>query len=381
MNFTKVNPNIKRLSSPDMLRGLLIILMALDHANYFVTQKHSPGEYWGGPFPIYHDALPFLTRFFTHFAAPGFFFLMGIGMTLFSINYQNQGWSKRKIMRHFWIRGILLMVLQLLIVNRAWEHSPQGWNVNIYIGVLFALGGAMILGSFILWSNPLTLLIIACLLFIGTEFLVPDLSQWNQISFSHPLDYLNPILIRPGGTSVFWSNYPILPWLELVIFGMVFGHWLSEYPKKAYQWGLILGFIFLILFGMIRILNGFGNIRPQIGNSWIDFFNVVKYPPSMSFTLLTTGINLILLWVFSKVNISMTRYLKPLFVFGREPLFFYILHLFIYAGLGFILTPNGTTLLLMFPIWIFGLVILYPLCQWYGEIKKQPLAEKFLRYL
>ena len=87
----KQNDVSTRLFAVDALRGLIIILMALDHANMFVAHKHSPGEYWGSGFPIYYDSLSFMTRFVTHLAAPGFFFLMGIGMLLFAEAQQKRG--------------------------------------------------------------------------------------------------------------------------------------------------------------------------------------------------------------------------------------------------------------------------------------------------
>ena len=136
-----------RISTLDALRGLIMILMALDHANHFIAQQHSPGEYWGGQFPVYHDALAFLSRLVTHLSAPGFFFLMGVGMMLFTDSRRKQGWSWRAVVGHFLIRGGLLIGLQFLVVNRAWELSPGGWVLETYVGVLFALGGAMVLGS------------------------------------------------------------------------------------------------------------------------------------------------------------------------------------------------------------------------------------------
>ncbi|MEJ2266660.1 MAG: heparan-alpha-glucosaminide N-acetyltransferase domain-containing protein, partial [Anaerolineales bacterium] len=147
-----------RLFAPDALRGLIIVLMALDHANIFIAHKHSSGEYWGGAFPVYNDALAFLTRFVTHFCAPGFFLLMGAGMALFAHSRQERGWTRAEIIRHFLIRGGALILLQLLVVNRAWELTPGGWGIQIYIGVLFALGANMVMGSLFLWLKPVYLL-------------------------------------------------------------------------------------------------------------------------------------------------------------------------------------------------------------------------------
>jgi len=100
----KVVEKAPRLFSIDALRGLIMVLMALDHANYFITNLHSIGEYWGGsPLPVYNDPLVFLTRFVTHLAAPGFFFLMGTGMILFANSRQKQGWKKSAIIQHFFV--------------------------------------------------------------------------------------------------------------------------------------------------------------------------------------------------------------------------------------------------------------------------------------
>ena len=367
----KIQIKSSRLIAVDALRGLIIILMALDHANHFVAQKHPPGEHWGGNFPVYDSALPFLTRLVTHLAAPGFFFLMGVGMLLFAQRRRKDGWSRWAIIRHFLIRGTLLIGLQLFVVNRAWKLSPGGWGLNIYIGVLFALGGTMILGSLLLWLRPKYLLALTVLLFFGTELLHPAPGQWSTANFG----LANLLLAYSGGDSNLWSNYPIVPWLELVTFGLVFGYWLGDDAKEAYDRGLKLGIIFLLAFVALRLFDGFGNIRPRAGQTWIDFLNEVKYPPSMVFTLLTTGFNLIVLWLFSRLSVVRPFLFKPLAIYGRAPLLFYILHLFLFAILGRLFTSQGTTIPKMYFYWIVGLLILYPVCLWYGRFKqRQPVS-------
>ena len=369
-----------RTFAVDALRGLIIVFMALDHASYFVAHKHSTGEYWGGAFPVYDDSLAFMTRFITHLSAPGFFFLMGVGMLLFADAYQKRGWGKWAVIRHFLIRGMVLIAVQLLVVNRAWPLAAEGWP-NIYIGVLIALGGTMILGSFLLWIRPIYLLLLAVVLFIGTELLVPDPGSWGGLQFLNPFDYLNPILIYPGGNASLWSNYPLLPWLELVVFGILFGRWLIRDQQQAYGGAISIGLGFLLGFLIIRYLDGFGNILPRMGNSWIDFLNVVKYPPSIVFTLLTLGINLVLLGLFAKANEKLRFFFFPLVVFGRAPLFFYIVHLFLYAGLGIWLAPKGTSIAGMYPYWLLGLLILFPVCLFYGKLKHRQPANKILQFL
>jgi uncharacterized membrane protein len=366
----------RRLQAVDAQRGLIIILMALDHANHFVAQKHSPGEYWGGAFPAYSEAVPFLTRLVTHLAAPGFFFLMGIGMALYAIRRAKEGQRRRQIMGHFWFRGVLLIALQFLVVNRAWQLSPGGWGPNIYVGVLYALGGAMIVCSLLLWLRPGYLLLLAGLLFIGTELIHPEPAAWNQMALSD----FQRLIVHPGGDLRLWSNYPLLPWLELTIFGLAYGRQLAHDPRRTYRQGLLLGVGLLVLFVGARALDGFGNIRPRAGDTWIDFLNVVKYPPSLTFTLLTMGVNLVALWFFSRIAERRSIILWPLVVYGRTPLFFYLVHLYLYAALGLLLTPGGTSVTGMMPYWLLGLLILFPLCLWFARVRNSSTVNWALRY-
>lgn len=367
---------ISRLLPLDALRGLIMVLMALDHANHFIAQQHPPGEYWGGKFPVYDAPLAFLTRFVTHLAAPGFFFLMGVSMLLFAHSRRARGWSEWAIFRHFVIRGALLMVLQLLVANRAWELSSGGWVLDTYIGVLFALGAAMILGSALLRLKPNCLLVLTVALVLGTELLVPEPGLWGK-----RMSLLKLLLIAPGGDQVLWSNYPALPWLELVTLGMLFGHWLIDQPQKAFERAFKLGGALILAFLVLRYIDRFGNIRPRAGDTWIDFFNVVKYPPSITFTLLTMGVSLTILGLFAQIHSKVQRYLHPLAVLGRVPLFFYISHLFLYAGLGLWLTPNGTSIPKMYPFWLLGVLTLFPLCLRYGQLKDRQPANSILRFL
>lgn len=111
-----------RLLPLDLLRGSLIILMALDHANYHIAQQHSSGEYWGGVFPDFLSPLYFLTRFITHVCAPGFFFLMGMSMILFASSRRKKGWDETEIRAHFLLRGLAFIVIQqVLNFSQIWS--------------------------------------------------------------------------------------------------------------------------------------------------------------------------------------------------------------------------------------------------------------------
>ena len=370
------NHRASRLVAVDGLRGLIIALMALDHANHFIAHKHPPGEYWGGGFPVYYDALTFITRLVTHLAPSGFFLLMGIGMVLFADSGRRRGWSEWAVIKHFLARGVVLIALQLMLVNRAWESHPSGWGIDIYIGVLVALGGSMILGSLLLRLRPKYLLALTGLLVLGAELLTPNPGQWNQA-----LPAVIRVLLIPGGSPDLWVNYPVLQWLELTVLGIALGHLLAENAAGTYRQAPMAGVTLIAAFVVVRHLDGFGNIRPRMGNDWIDFFNVVKYPPSIAYTLLTTGTNLIILGFFGLAGQKVERFLQPLATFGRTPLFFYITHLFLYLGLGLLVAPNGTSIPLMYPFWLLGLLILYPLCLWYGRFKQRQPAGSVFRFL
>jgi uncharacterized membrane protein len=378
--FEAAGARAARIFAPDALRGLIIVFMALDHANLLVAQQHPSGEYWGGSLPVYGDSLAFLTRFVTHFCAPGFFLLMGLGMALFARTRLERGWTRWEVIRHFLTRGVMLIALQFLVVNLAWNLSPGGWDPQIYIGVLFAFGGAMIVGSLLLWLRPVYLLGLTLALLIGTELLVPDAGLWGaRMNVPTLLLLLPGGFFSPEGSVVLWSNYQTLPWLEMATLGLVFGHWLADESREAFGRAWKLGLACLAAFVVVRYLDGFGNIRPRMGDGWIGFFNLVKYPPSIAFTLMTTGVNLSLLWLFSRAGERSRRFLWPLVIFGQAPLFFYVQHLFLYVGLGHLFAPNGTSIPAMYPFWLLGLLILFPLCLGYGWFKRRQPRDRGLR--
>lgn len=373
---TPLGSKHERLIPVDALRGSIIVLMALDHANYFVAQQHPAGEHWGGPLPHYSNALAFVTRLVTHPVAPGFFFLMGVGMILFTLSRREQGWRDGEISHLFLLRGSLLVGLRLLVVNRAWQMGPAPFP-RIYLGVLFALGGCMILGSFLLHLPAPMLLVLTGALLLGTELSHPEPNRWGLI-FDQPLALM---FSYSGGDLRLWSNYPILPWLELVTFGMVFGHWLRADAGRAYRRALALGLVGLIFFVALRWLDGFGNIRPQAGSRWVDFLNTVKYPPSLTFTLMTMAANLIVFWALSRMATVRSRLLWPLLALGRAPLFCYLVHLFLYALMAELLAPGGTTIAAIYPYWLLGLLLLLPAAHWLGRFKRRQHVGSLVRFL
>jgi uncharacterized membrane protein len=373
-----------RLLPLDALRGLIMILMAMDHASYFVAKVHR-GEFWGISLPQYCDVLPFLTRWVTHVCAPGFFLLMGVGMILFRASRLKAGWIEKKIIRFFVTRGLLLIVLQLLVENPAWmlgglgagvkqiEPPGGGEAVMLHFGVLYGLGASMILFAILLRANAVTIASLSIGSIFATQWLTPGVSEVGVLH--SPL--LRLILI-PGHTGIWQSFYPIVPWLGISGIGIVFGKLLLKDSDKLLRYAFPVGLTSLGFFFAIRWLDGFGNFHSW-SNGWISFLNVTKYPPSLSFVLLTLGISFLFIFLFSRTEQVLTRIGQPLLIFGRTALFFYVVHLYLYAIIG-LAFPNGTSWQRMYLFWFLGLLMLFPMCLWYGKFKKKKPMESVWRF-
>lgn len=350
----------RRLLPVDALRGMIIVVMALDHANTFISNGKLGPEMWTGLFPNYagHPPITFLTRFFTHLAAPGFFLLMGVGMAMLADSRRQRGWSGARTDRFFLLRGGLLILLQFLVENRAWDFGSQP---VIYFGVLYGLGASMIFAILLLKLPKGWLLLISGLLILSTIFTLPA----AQMGFSS-YPFWTRLLFLPGTTGMVVVYYPLIPWLGVVGLGIVYGRWLREDRKSAYRGAFWIGIGALLLFVILRLIGGIGNIRPPIGEDWTAYLNVVKYPPSVAFLSLTLGVNMFLVALFSRFP---EKILWPLAVFGLVPLFFYLTHLFLYKFAGGWLDPGAVDIPRMYPYWLLGLVILWPLCLLYGQFK------------
>jgi uncharacterized membrane protein len=375
----------QRLLWLDGLRGLIMVLMALDHASFFVARVH-PGEFWGVPLPMYPDALHFLTRLVTHFCAPGFFFLMGISMILFTDARRQIGWTDRRITRFFALRGFILIVLQLLLENPAWgigllsgtsqTTAPPGGGEEmafLHFGVLYALGATMIFWSLFLRFSSALFASVSIIAVLATQVLIP--APENAGVLYSP--WLRLLLI-PGKTGICQVFYPFVPWLGLAGLGLVFGRMLRQNHRRAYVFALVSGTALLLLFVLFRALASFSDFH-SAGDGWIGFFNLTKYPPSLAFILLTLGLDLVLLFLLSKVESQLRKWGQFLLVFGSTALFFYLAHLYLYAlvGLAF---QNGTSFPLMYLFWILGLAILYPVCLWYKRFKEGKPPESVWRF-
>jgi uncharacterized membrane protein len=379
-----------RLPSLDTMRGLIIVLMAIDHARAFVAKNH-PGEFWGHALPDYGgDALAFLTRLVTHLCAPGFMFLMGAGMALLAAARSQVGWSNGRITRYVVVRGLVLILLGQVLENGSFMFGymnatrletygarvpgADGTLPFLLFGVLYGLGSSLIIGSVLIQLRPGALVGTAVVIALATEWITPAPAQVD-VRFHTVLR----LLFIPGQTGRLLVIYPALAWLPCTLGGMAFGQWLLRERTSAFRQLAYSGAFLLALFVVLRTAGGFGNVTPpQPG--WIGFFNLVKYPPSLTFVLFTLGVDFLLLAGIERWRIGDMTWSRPLRVFGTVPFFFFVTHLWLYAAMG-LFFPAGTTLPAMYPFWLLGLVLLYLPCWWYGEYKRRRPAESLLRML
>jgi uncharacterized membrane protein len=347
-----------------------MILMAIDHASYYIRRWH-PFETWDQPLPDYPNPAAMLTRLATHPCAPGFFFLMGAGMVLFARSRRRIGWSERRIGGHLALRGLLLIALEQLIVDVA----SAGRVYPSEFSILAGLGVAMLFGVLLLrLSGSVQAAAGAAILlfmqFLPGRLLGVDLGVWSPIR----------LLVVPGVVGSAFVLYPPIPWLGVVLLGMAFARLVLQDPQKAYRVSGVVGLACLALFPLVRALGGFGNLRMPAGGSFVGFFNVVKYPPSLSFLLLSLGFDLVVLYLLSKVSSGLARWGQPVVILGRAALFFFLVHWFIYAAMGVAWSAPGG-LPQTYLAWAVGLVLLYPVCRAFEAFKHSMPATSVWRML
>lgn len=366
-----------RTDSIDLLRGFIIMLMAIDHTSGMVARTHFT-EVWGFPFAGYETLGWWFTRFVSHLCAPGFFFLMGMSIYLFAQKRLKQSWRDSQIRQYFFKRGGLILLFMFFLEFPAWALSgffsqmPKTENMMPLPGyfeggfflpttVLYGLGMCMIIGAFLWKLNKKFLLSISIVSFL--------LSAW-QINRLDPNDVLNPIqvlLTTPGLSQGAMSLYPVIPWIGVCTFGMLWAKLLETKKDKIYPISLFTGMAFLLIFLVLRFFQ-IGNFQQNPFDDWISFFTLIKYPPSITFILSACGINLILFYIFSKF--TTTPLLKPVKLFGQTAMFFYILHLYLYALIGAAF-PLGCSIYVLYLVWALGLFLLYFPCFYFKDFKQK----------
>jgi len=373
----------KRISSIDTVRGLIMIIMTLDHVRDFL---HYPGN------PPLNMAtttgILFFTRWITHFCAPTFVFLAGI-----SANLAGQRRSKQQLSLFLLKRGAWLILSDLLIISLIFTFDP-GYHVLV-LEVLTATGFGMIILALLVWA-PLWVIAVAGLSIIFGHNLLDHVQVDPK---TVPGGLLTVFLtargsIFPlGGHRTIAVLYPFLPWAGALLMGYVFGNlYRIDFNIQRRQRILLLsGLSLIILFIVLRSVNHYGDPSPWTNQrngtvTVLSFLNATKQPPSLLFLCMTLGPVLVLLSFAERFKSSIWAVCR---VYGNVPYFYFILHLcvirilnvllILIEGLpfkftGFPLVWNaeglGYPLWAVYLFWLLILVTLYTPCRWYAQYKK-----------
>jgi uncharacterized membrane protein len=402
----------QRLTSIDMLRGLVMVLMALDHVRDMLTQPPAAGPSGATDFSETAGIL-FLTRWVTHICAPTFVFLAGVSACL----YRAAGRRPRSEVARFLLsRGIWLVFIEVTVVNFAWNFNLRG----MLLQVIWAIGCSMIALAPLIWLPRSAIAAVGAAMVLGhnaLDFVQPPPSDASALWLLLHIQGL----LRIGGTPVAFVVYPLIPWIGLMALGYAIGPYFlganPARPRRLVQIGALL----MLAFVLLRMGNLYGEPvawAPQ-GNlkaTLISFFNTTKYPPSLQFLLMTLGPALMLLGWFERKAAKRPRSeAKPsgggppqrlegriagaLVTIGRVPFFFYIVHLYVIHSLAvavglaqgfslremavlFFQTPPGFGVSLgsVYLIWALVLLALYPACVWFARVKARR-SEWWIRYL
>lgn len=357
-----------RFAAFDRLRGLIMVLMAIDHASFFVARVHA---YEGWAFPAGPVTV---TRWITHLCAPGFMMLLGAGMVWLGKARQQAGWTHARIRRFFLTRGLLLLVIQHLVENPAWligvltaDPSTQvvqapsaggGTPFVLHFGVISALAVSMIVWAFLIEWPSVVILAVAGAAMAASMWMTPPMSDAATV-----FPVWKVLLFVPSHTNAVDVLYPAVPWLVPAGIGIVLGRLVYKAPGKTALLTAALGVAFVTAHFVM------GHLGPSA---------FLKYPPTPSFFTITLGIDLLLIALFTALPANpVTAVLET---FGRSPLFFYLLHLYVFAlyGLAF---RAGTTLPVMYAVWASGLAVMYPMVTAYARFKAAKPATSVWRML
>ena len=377
-----------RYQSVDALRGLIMMIMTIDHASAFIARQHA-SEFWAGAMSAYDAAFPFLTRWITHVCAPGFFFLMGAGIYWLAAARREAGASEGAVMGNTVKRGFAIFLtgqlfetpvlfLQGLLkpasvsLNQISAPPPNDGS-SLYWGLitLSGLGLAMMACGLLLRLRPWAWLLVSALCVVATNSLLPASGK--------PGPWWAAILLTPGLSQHLFVLYPVIPWLAGAAAGLYFGYWWRGNPIQASRRVWIVGLILLLTGVAVRASGGWGNIRLPRDGGWIEFLNNVKYPPSLVFWTMSLGIALLLLAVLIRLPEAVKSERSPLMVFGQTPLFFYVAHLYLLGLCGFLFFREAASLEGAYLVWAVALGMLYPACAWYRRFKMSQPRESLWR--
>ncbi|MGH6619055.1 MAG: DUF1624 domain-containing protein [Alphaproteobacteria bacterium] len=362
----------------DALKGVIMVVMALDHTRSFLMKYDGVKEIWYAPATYNPQIWDFVSRYVSHLAAPGFFFLMGMGMVLMAESRRKIGWDDNKVFHSFLKRGAILILLQFTLENLAWFERSHNVVHFLSTGVLSTLGVCMIFGSFMMRYRAKGVAAVSVMALLATAMIIQDLDPASHDDQA----LLSAVLFVAGRAGVVKVNYPIIPWLGVTGLGMLYGWYWAADRVRGYRTALYLGLVLVAAFVAMRNFPGFWNYRMPVDGSVQAFLQATKYPPDLSWLSLMLGANFLIVWLFWKGEALVERYGQALLAYGRSALFFYIVHLHVFGIMSMIFFNGHTTIVSMAGVlWLVALAILWPLCTWYGRFKAGKDADSIWRLL
>jgi uncharacterized membrane protein len=382
-----------RVEAVDLLRGLVMVLMALDHVRDFFS------SYAGNPTDATRvSGLMFVTRWVTHLCAPTFVFLAGTSIYLQSLRK-----ARPQLARFLVARGAWLIVLEVVVVTSMLTFHP---SVHVLVlQVIWVTGISMVLMAALIYMPLWLVAAFAAVLVLGHNLFDAVKPQELGLAGGVIWRLLHvPGLLVPAATGNFFLNlYPLVPWPGIMALGFAFGAFLQRSPVQRQRAMLLIGSCSLVAFAVLRWINSYGDpLRwkrlTSAGHTVMSFMDVQKYPPSLLFVLATLGVSLCLMALFDQLasRDSLRSIRSGFSVFGRVPFFYYVLHfttihlaaLLTTAAMGLdwrwwiALPPVGGTfagkpqgfgfsLGAVYLIWVAVVLFCYLPCKWFAGVKQR----------
>jgi uncharacterized membrane protein len=356
-----------RIASVDTLRGLVMVIMALDHTrDFFTSTGFSPRDVTDPPL--------FLTRWVTHFCAPTFILLAGLSAFLYG-----RGKSLQELSRFLLVRGLWLILLDVTLIKFGWRFEIDFYRLSA--GVIFVIGASMVALSAVIWLPRWAIASLALVMLAGHNLLdsVRAEGLGDASSGWHVLH--EPGLVPLGDSATLYILYPLIPWVGVMACGYLLGPVMQVEKRQRILFRL--GAAITVGFVALRATNLYGDPTPWFPqDTWLwtmlSFLNCEKYPPSLLYLMMTLGPALMLLAWLDETRGPLASFFAT---FGRVPFFYYVIHIYLIHALAvvtaFAMTGVLTTtpeidfnLIDVYITWLSVIVLLYPICRWFAHLKQ-----------
>ena len=376
-----------RIDSIDLLRGLVMIVMALDHTRDFF---HS--QAWTDDPLNMATTTPwlFLTRWITHFCAPVFVFLAGT-----SAWFQTRRKSKKELSRFLITRGAWLILIEITLVNFSFGFDPHFYFIGLQ--TIWAIGISMIILGLVIWLPFTAIFAIGSLIVLGHNSLdFYEAGHKGNYNFFYALLHHQQLFLLDS-KHAFIIMYPFLSWAGLMMMGYCFGKFFTHYEgAKRKKMLTRLGIGIILFFIALRATNLYGNpehwaTQKNTLFTIFSFIDTHKYPPSLLYMCMTIGPAILFIAWAGTIKNGLTKFVT---VYGRVPFFYYVIHFYLIhtismlfflarghsfasgiyndfrTGPNFIVPGEGYSLWVVYAVWLFVVISLYPVCKWFSEYKK-----------